>query len=320
MDIKAGLELRALDVFVTVCEMRSMTLAARRLGMTQPAASYAIKRLEEVTGAALIDRSRRPLTPTASGRWLMQAANQILHDTRQIPISLRHIQKGMELRLRIGLVDSLADPFVPELVDQLHSSIHSLSITNGIARIVRTGLLERTLDLIITNDPMDDVDGIVRHHILTEGYILVVPRTGAKLPLTDLKAIARKLPLIRWNPLSRNGFDIERQLRRMGVDIERRFEFDSPSAILSMVSSGLGWAIMNPLTVFEMQPLLRKVRVAPFPAPTFLRHLNLFARGGEIDGTAERIAVMARRILRARYLPELLKIGPWLKGQIVVQD
>ncbi len=318
MNTKTGIDLHALDVFVTVCELGSMTLAARRHGMTQPAASYTVTRLEQVTGAALIDRRSRPLTPTASGRWLMQAASQILHDARQIPISLRHIQKGMELRLRIGLVDSLADPFVPELVDQLHSSIHSLSITNGIARIVRTGLIERSLDLIITNDPMDDVDGIVRHPVFTEVYILVVPRTGARLPLTDLKAIARRLPLIRWNPQSRNGFDIERQLRRMGIDIERRFEFDSPSAILSMVSSGHGWAIMNPLTVFEMQPLLRKVRVAPFPAPTFLRHLNLFARAGEIDGTAERIAVMARQILRTCYLPELIKIGAWLKSGIKV--
>ena len=91
-------------------------------------------------------------------------------------------------------MDSLSDPFVPALVDQLHSSILFLSVTNGIARIVRAGLLDRTLDLIVTNDPMDDVDGIVRHPILTEGYILIVPRTGAKLPLTDLNALARKLP------------------------------------------------------------------------------------------------------------------------------
>ena len=257
MEIKAGLDFRALEVFVTVCELRSMTLAARQLGMTQPAASYAIKRLEEVTGAALIDRSQRPLAPTASGRWLMQAAGQILHDTRQIPISLRHIQRGLELRLRIGLMDSLSDPFVPALVDQLHSSILFLSITNGIARRTRVGLLDRTLDLIVTNDPMDDVDGIVRHPILTEGYMLLVPRTGAKLPLTDLAALGRKLPLIRWNPQSRTGLDIERRLRRMGVHIERRFEFDSPSAILSGVSSGVGWAIMNPLTLFEMRALLK---------------------------------------------------------------
>ena len=160
-----GLDFRALEVFATVCELHNMTLAARQLGMTQPAVSHTIKRLEEVTGVVLVDRSRRPLTVTTAGLWLAQAATQILNEARQIPIALRHIDKGLELRLRIGLVDSLSDPFVPELVNQLHASIHYLSIINGIASVVRTGLLDRTLDLIITNDPMDDADGIVRRTI-----------------------------------------------------------------------------------------------------------------------------------------------------------
>jgi DNA-binding transcriptional LysR family regulator len=315
-----GLDFRALEVFATVCELHNMTLAAHQLGMTQPAVSHTIKRLEEVTGVVLVDRSRRPLTVTTAGHWLAQAATQILNEARQIPIALRHIDKGLELRLRIGLVDSLSDPFVPELVNQLHASIHYLSIINGIASVVRTGLLDRTLDLIITNDPMEDADGIVRHPILSESYVVVVPRTGAKLPLTDLTALGRKLPLIRSHPRSRTGMDIERQLRRMGVNIERRFEFDSSAAILSMVSSGFGWAIMPPLSIFEIRPLLRHVRVVPFPGPLFSRQLHLFARAGELEATAKRIALMSRKILRDRYLPELLKIGSWLNGQIVVGD
>lgn len=206
------------------------------------------------------------------------------------------------------------------IVNQLHASIHYLSIINGIASVVRTGLLDRTLDLIITNDPMDDADGIVRHPILSESYVVVVPRTGATLPLTDLTALGRKLPLIRSHPRSRTGMDIERQLRRMGVNIERRFEFDSSAAILSMVSSGFGWAIMPPLSIFEIRPLLRHVRVVPFPGRLFSRQLHLFARADELEATAKRIALMSRKILRERYLPELLKIGSWLNGQIVVDN
>jgi len=315
-----GLDFRALEVFATVCELQNMTLAAQRLGMTQPAVSQTIKRLEQVADVILVDRSRRPLTLTTAGLWLAQAAAQILNDTRQIPIALRHIDKGLELRLRIGLVDSLSDPFVPELVNQLHSSIHYLSIINGIASVVRRGLLDRTLDLIITNDPMEDSDGIVRHPIWFENYVVVVPRTGAKLPLTDLTALGRKLPLIRWHPRSRTGLDIDRQLRRMGVNIERRFEFDSSAAILSMVSSGLGWTIVPPLSIFETRHLLRDVRVVPFPGANFIRQLNLFARVGELEATAMRIATMSRQILRDRYVPELLRIGAWFKGQIVVGE
>ncbi len=313
-----AIEFRSLEVFAAVCELRNMTLAARQLGMTQPAVSQTVKRLEETTGVVLIDRSQRPLTVTTAGLWLAQAASQILNETRQIPTALRHIDRGLELRLRIGLVDSLSDPFVPELVNQLHASIHYLSIINGIASLVRTGLLDRTLDLIVTNDPMDDADGIVRHHILTESYVVVVPRTGAKLPLNDLTALGRKSPLIRWHPRSRTGSDIERQLRRMGVNIERRFEFDSSAAILSMVSSGLGWTIVPPLSIFESRMMLRNVRILPFPGVRFFRQLNLFARVGELESTAGRIADMSRQILRDRYLPELLKIGGWFEGHFAV--
>src|SRR5882757_6565770 len=80
MRASLGFELRALQVFATVCELRNMTLAAKRLGMTQPAVSYTIKQLEDVMGVKLIDRNRRPLAPTAGGDWLAAAAAQILHD------------------------------------------------------------------------------------------------------------------------------------------------------------------------------------------------------------------------------------------------
>lgn len=320
MHSNSGLDFHALEVFAAVCELKNMTGAARRLGMTQPAVSHIIKRLEQAVDVALVDRSRRPLTLTTAGLWLAHAAAQILNDARQIPIALRHIDKGLELRLRIGLVDSLSDPFVPELVNQLHASIHYLSVINGIASVVRTGLVERSLDLIITNDPMEDSDGVVRHAIWRENYVVVVPRAAAKLPLSDLTALGRKLPLIRWHPRSRTGLDIDRQLRRMGINIERRFEFDSSAAILSMVSSGLGWTIVPPLSIFETRHLLRDVRVIPFPGPLFDRQLNLFARVGELEATADRIATMSRNILRKHYLPELLKIGAWLKDHLVVSE
>jgi hypothetical protein len=53
--------------------------------------------------------------------------------------------------------------------------------------------------------------------------------------------LAKELPLIRWSAQSHIGAEIERQLRRMRVEIPRRFEFDSGSTILSMVAAGIGW-------------------------------------------------------------------------------
>jgi len=317
MKLDLGFDLRALQVFVTACELSSMTAAAERLGMTQPAVSYTVRRLEKVMGMKLIDRSRRPLAPTASGEWLAEVAVQILSDARQLPMALRRFEQGSVLRLRIGLVDSLSDPFVSNMVRRLNPSIQYLSVSTGLSRIVRQGLADRSLDLIITNDPLEDVDGVVRHAILTEPYVVVLPRVlelGAAA--VDLPSLGRRLPLIRWNPKSRIGPDIERQLRRMRLDIPRQFEFDSSTTMLSMVAAGLGWSIMTPLSIFEMRPLLEQIRIIPFPGPAFSRQLTLFARQGEFEAVAARIAEISRQVLNEQYIPEMLGAAPWLAGRV----
>src|SRR5581483_1723846 len=193
----AGFDLRSLEIFASVCELRSMTAAAKRLNLTQPAVSQAIKQLEDRLELALIDRDRRPLTPTTAGRWLAGEAAQILHDTRQIPIAIRNLDRGAALRRRIGIVDSLSQPCVPLLVKRLRSSISYLSVSSGLAQRLRNGLMERTLDLIITNAPMDDLDGVVRRPVMSEPYVLAVPRDYPVDAAKDFSKLVKDLPLIR---------------------------------------------------------------------------------------------------------------------------
>jgi hypothetical protein len=64
--------------------------------------------------------------------------------------------------------------------------------------------------------------------------------------------------------------------------------------------------------------LLKQINIIPFPGPAFSRQLTLFARRGEMETVAERIADMSRQILRDRYLPDMMKAAPWLAGQVVV--
>jgi DNA-binding transcriptional LysR family regulator len=316
-----GLDLRALEIFASVCELRSMTAAARRLQLTQPAVSQAIKQLEDKLELALIDRGRRPLTPTTAGHWLAGAASQILHDTRQIPIAIRNLDRGSALRLRIGIVDSLSYPFVPVLVKRLRSSISYLSVSSGLAHRLRTGLIDRTLDLVITNAPMDDLDGVIRRPVLSEPYVLAVPRD---YPVDSIKdrfpQLVQELPLIRWSAHSNIGMQIDAQLRRMRLEIPRRFEFESAISILGMVAAGLGCAVLTPLLMFELKGVLNRVRIVPFPGPGFSRQIDLVTRVGEIDQLGERIWRMTCSILREQYLPAMARAAPAMRDRILIGD
>jgi len=279
--------------------------------MTQPAVSQAIRHLEDVLGVPLVDRRSRPLMLTAAGEWLTRTAGQVLQDAKQIALTIRQFGEGRALRLRIGLVDSLSDPFVPAMMRRLTPTVHYLSISSGLARTLRAGLIDRSLDLIITNDPLDDVSEIRKIPILTEPYLLVVPASINPHEIS-LALLASAMPLIRWNARSQTGADIERQLGRLRIDLSRQFEFDSARTILGMVAAELGWAIMTPLSIFEMTPVLSKVKLLPFPGPSFSRTVAVAVPPGENETIAEQIGRVSVKLLQDLYVPEILDALPWL--------
>lgn len=91
---------RQLTIFRTVCEEGSMTKAAEKLYMTQPAVSQTIKELEQESGVCFLERYNRKVVPTESGRLLYQYACHILglyHDLEQ------HLKETEGVRtIRIG--------------------------------------------------------------------------------------------------------------------------------------------------------------------------------------------------------------------------
>ena len=64
--------LRHLEIFRSVCQAESITLAAEHLNMTQPAVSQAIRELESFYRTKLFERMNRRIYITESGRTLLQ--------------------------------------------------------------------------------------------------------------------------------------------------------------------------------------------------------------------------------------------------------
>ena len=78
MALPKGLDLRSLNVFVEASRSKNMAEAAMRLGMTQPAVSQYISKLENLIGATLMDRRLRPARLTPAGEVLRDLADGLL--------------------------------------------------------------------------------------------------------------------------------------------------------------------------------------------------------------------------------------------------
>jgi DNA-binding transcriptional LysR family regulator len=105
-----------LRTFIAVTDLRSFTRAAQALGVTQPAVSAQIKRLQMLLGAELFDKSAPGVTLTAKGEIIVNYARRVLALNDQMLDVTSH--GGPVARLRIGLaMDYFEGPILQTLAE-----------------------------------------------------------------------------------------------------------------------------------------------------------------------------------------------------------
>ena len=100
------MELRLLNYFATLAEELHFSRAAKRLSISQPPLSVAIKQLEEEIGAQLFERTSKGVRLTPAGEHLLPRARQLLTLTQQAVQETRDVGHGVRGHLRLGFVGS----------------------------------------------------------------------------------------------------------------------------------------------------------------------------------------------------------------------
>lgn len=310
-------DLGALQVFLMVCDKGSMGAAGKALGITQPGVSQGISDLETALGMKLFERSVRPLALTAAGRLLQQRATTLVAEAYEVSTAMGEAENGHHFRIRLGLAGSVVRAFSLQLSKFLSQQASEVAVFSGTTSRHSEDTINRSVDISICWSGMDDADWVERHLLLEEPYILLFP---SSFPQTQegLTSIAGRLPLIRPSARSQTGRDVDRHLRRIGVEIPRYLEYDSPIGLTAAVADGLGWAITTPLCVFEggLTPRVRSMKLSD---PGFARRLYLFARKNEFGSLPRQLANEARAVLAHDILPQILEHMPWVKDKIRVE-
>jgi DNA-binding transcriptional LysR family regulator len=154
---------------------------------------------------------------------------------------------------------------------------------------------------------------------MSEPFLLLLPdKMGSASELQDLKKLAAGHSLIRFSARSQIGVQIERHLRRLGIKAARLLEVDATDTLVSMVAAGLGWAIATPLCLMQAGGRARGLRALPFLAAGFNRQLHLITRAGEYGDLPQRIVDLSCDIVRRECMPEIRRLAPWLKNQIII--
>jgi DNA-binding transcriptional LysR family regulator len=148
-----------LRTYLAVVNGLSFTRAAERLGISQPAVSQHVRRLEQAAGRLLLRRDTRTVALTDNGEAMAGFARTILaaHDEAVAYFT----GSAMAGRLRFGAADELALSELPTILRefrQLYPRIN-LELTVTQSGILQRRLLANHLDLIFINQQADSGQG-----------------------------------------------------------------------------------------------------------------------------------------------------------------
>lgn len=238
-------ELRALRYFVCIAEERSITSAADRLRIAQPALSRHIKRLETELGVAVFVRSAKGVELTAEGEILLDRAYAVLAQLEQAHHDVTAYAGEPRGVVVIGMPPTPGEFIAPPLLE--HTRRHypdiELRFVEGFSRDLEQRLTEGTISLAVMHDP-PNLPNIVASRLLVE-RLYVVGAPGALDGDSYTLADAVQLPLImpsRPNYL-RILVDKHADLAGLGLNVIQRA--DGVWHLKALVRHGHGVSILT---------------------------------------------------------------------------
>jgi DNA-binding transcriptional LysR family regulator len=242
----AHLTFRQLRAFAATLESGSLTVAAKELGVTQPAISLQLQTLQNLIGLPLTQRTPGGLVATDAGRALLDLDARVklaMDDCIQTMLAIKGLSGG---RVGIGAV-STAKYFAPAAIgafSRLYPNIE-LKLTIGNRAEIMEGLRSFSLDVAITGRPPDDME-LEKRLIGEHPNIIIAPpdhRLAKKrgLKLADLAADS----FLLREAGSGTRMLMQKLVDEAGFKPKMGMEIDSNETIKQAVMAGLGIAFIS---------------------------------------------------------------------------
>ncbi len=122
------MNLRDLRYLLAMAEHEHFGRAAKACGVSQPTLSVQLRKLEELLGVALFERSSRTATPTAACRRLLGHARAAVAETEAILAVARDLRDPLAGRFRLGIIPTLAPYLLPLVFAPLRDALPDLEL------------------------------------------------------------------------------------------------------------------------------------------------------------------------------------------------
>ena len=244
------MDLRQLEVFAGVYELRSFSRTASSLRLTQSTVSEHVRLLEEELGTRLFDRLSRETVPTRAGELLYSYARQMLALRSQARQAVDDFLGQIAGMLLVGASTIPGEYVLPAVIGRFRERHPRVAITLQISdsRGIVQAVLDGQVDVgVVGADPANR--GLETRALMPDELVLVVPPGHRWSGRTEVSVDElRTEPLIVREAGSGSRQALERALEATGCSLGEMqiiADIGSTSAIKQAVKAGVGVSVMS---------------------------------------------------------------------------
>jgi DNA-binding transcriptional LysR family regulator len=301
------LELRTIDYFSTVAAEGSMRGAAKKLGLSQPALTKAMRRLEDEIGVNLFDRRSRGVVLTVFGQCFLRHARTLRAGMADAASEIEALRDGTAGLVRLGAGPSWQTRVIPDAIRrfrELRPNVRLL-VMGGIDHSLKEQLRAGALDLVVAAVPDgEDEPDLESRGLRVDEYRVIAdaghPLQSAKnaaladlldypwiLPSPQTYLVRRLAVMMRAHGLTPPRPMIETDIVGLKLDLMRGSRYLSFHAVDQLASSGVPEIRPIPMREASWQRtagIIMRRGVEPNPAAALLVEIIVELLGQHRDG------------------------------------
>jgi DNA-binding transcriptional LysR family regulator len=244
------MDFRQVNYFVALYEEGSVTRAANRLNVVQPAVSMQIAKLERDLNQKLFERRSKAMVPTVAGRTLYRLVVPVIHSLTLARGHMAKLSGVTSGRITVGMLASLAVSFIPDMLIAFARDYPEVEVVvvDGYSSTFIDLVNQGAIDFAVINKPPRRL-GLIVEPLVEESMVYVTAR-DRKPNETPVKAAElQQARLILPSPRHGLRAELDRHLEARDVSPDLQVEMDSIQGICEIVARSEWSTILPSLAV-----------------------------------------------------------------------
>lgn len=293
------LEIRHLRIVDAISRAGTVTEAAKRVHLTQPAVSHALAELETRLGVKLFERAGRRMIATEEGLRLLVTAEKVLEEVANAEHELRRYREGVRGVIRLSTECYTCYHWLPPLLRRFHERFPDveLSLTPETSQDPLEALSTERLDVAVVFSEVRD-RALLGQPLFNDELVLLVPPDHALSSRSHVEAEDFRNEVVLLHSTPEDSTLYATLLEPAGVRPRRALTMKLTEAIFASVKAGLG---VTAVARWVAAPELGRGELVavPITAAGLFRTWSVAMRRRD----AQRVAL--------RQLVEMMKAGPF---------